>query len=203
MRGCICEFKNCIWSLMHKQNSESHKQYFIVIMSVWFNIHCNSDFLYRTCFMSLTWRLLLIFTNCCNLYIKREWLLRFACTKRFWKEHYLQKTYNYGEAFLLWAKELVQDVSYICHNKSDETGESAEIIAAARKHTETRYGLAFFTLFNFSFWWGRGVEMVIGWICSRDVFGTSWESLHEVLPILIAEERRMFTWVLSLPQWRC
>ena len=45
--------------------------------------------------------------------------------------------------------------------------------------------------------------MVIGWICSRDLFETSWEGLHEVLPIVIAEESRMFTCVLSLPQWRC
>ena len=45
--------------------------------------------------------------------------------------------------------------------------------------------------------------MVIGWICSRDLFETSWEGLHEVLPIFIAEESRMFTCVLSLPQWRC
>ena len=48
-----------------------------------------------------------------------------------------------------------------------------------------------------------GVEMVIGWICSRDLFETSWEGLHEALPIVIAKERRMFTCVLSLPQWRC
>ena len=47
------------------------------------------------------------------------------------------------------------------------------------------------------------VEMVIGWICSRDLFETSWEGLHEVLPIVIAEESRMFTCVLSLPQCRC
>ena len=45
--------------------------------------------------------------------------------------------------------------------------------------------------------------MVIGRICSRDLFETSWEGLHEVLPIVIAEESRMFTCVLSLPQWRC
>ena len=44
--------------------------------------------------------------------------------------------------------------------------------------------------------------MVIGWICSRDLFETSWEGLHKVLPIVIAEESRMFTCVLSLPQWR-
>ena len=44
--------------------------------------------------------------------------------------------------------------------------------------------------------------MVIGWICSRDLFETSWEGLHEGLPIVIAEESRMFTCVLSLPQWR-
>ena len=43
--------------------------------------------------------------------------------------------------------------------------------------------------------------MVIGdWL---DLFDTSWEGLHEVLPIVIAEESRMFTFVLSLPQWRC
>ena len=30
--------------------------------------------------------------------------------------------------------------------------------------------------------------MVIGWICSRDLFETSWEGLHEVLAIVIAEE---------------
>ena len=46
-----------------------------------------------------------------------------------------------------------------------------------------------------------GVEMVIGWICSRDLFETSWEGLHEVLTIVIAEESRMFMCVLSLPQW--
>ena len=45
--------------------------------------------------------------------------------------------------------------------------------------------------------------MVIGWTCSRDLFETSWEGLHKVLPIVIAEDRRMFTCVLSLPQWRC
>ena len=45
--------------------------------------------------------------------------------------------------------------------------------------------------------------MVIGWICSRDLFETSWEGIHEVLPIVTAEESRMFTCVLSLPQWRC
>ena len=44
--------------------------------------------------------------------------------------------------------------------------------------------------------------MVIGWICSRDLFETSWEGLQEVLPIVIAEER-MFTYALSLPQWCC
>ena len=45
--------------------------------------------------------------------------------------------------------------------------------------------------------------MVIGWICSCDLFETSWESLHEVLPIVIAEESRMCMCVLSLPQWCC
>ena len=45
--------------------------------------------------------------------------------------------------------------------------------------------------------------MVIGWICSRDLFETSWEGLQEVLPIVIVEESRMFTYALSLPQWRC
>ena len=35
--------------------------------------------------------------------------------------------------------------------------------------------------------------MVIGCICSCDLFETSWEGLHEVLPIVIAEESRMFT----------
>ena len=44
--------------------------------------------------------------------------------------------------------------------------------------------------------------MVIGWICSCDLFETSWEDRDEVLPIVIAEESRMFTCVLSLPQWR-
>ena len=34
--------------------------------------------------------------------------------------------------------------------------------------------------------------MVIGWICSHDLFKTSWEGLHEVLPIVTAEECRMF-----------
>ena len=42
-------------------------------------------------------------------------------------------------------------------------------------------------------WGGGGVEMVIGWICSRDLFETSWEGSHELLPIVIAEESRMFT----------
>ena len=41
----------------------------------------------------------------------------------------------------------------------------------------------------FYFW---GVEMVIGWICSRHLFEISWEGLHDVLPIFIAEESRMF-----------
>ena len=44
-----------------------------------------------------------------------------------------------------------------------------------------------------------GVEMVIGWICSRDHFKTSWEGLHEVLPIVIAKESKLFSCVLSLP----
>ena len=38
----------------------------------------------------------------------------------------------------------------------------------------------------FYFW---EVEMVIGWICSRDLFETSWGRLHEVLPIVIAGEQ--------------
>ena len=48
------------------------------------------------------------------------------------------------------------------------------------------------TAFNFF-----GVEMVISWICSRDLFETSWEGLHEVLPIVIAEddERQRFPYV--------
>ena len=46
--------------------------------------------------------------------------------------------------------------------------------------------------------------MVIGWICSRGLSETSWElGLQEVLPIVIAENSRMFTCVLSLPQWHC
>ena len=45
--------------------------------------------------------------------------------------------------------------------------------------------------------------MVIGWICSRDLFETSREGLHEVLAEVIAEESRMFICVLSLPQRRC
>ena len=40
---------------------------------------------------------------------------------------------------------------------------------------------------RFSNFWG--IEMGIGWICSRDLFETSWEGLHEALPIVIAEER--------------
>ena len=44
--------------------------------------------------------------------------------------------------------------------------------------------------------------MVIGWIYSRDLFDTSWKGLHEVLPIVIDEESRMFSCVLSMPQWR-
>ena len=35
--------------------------------------------------------------------------------------------------------------------------------------------------------------MVVGCICSRDLSETSWESSHEDLPIVIAEESRMFT----------
>ena len=35
--------------------------------------------------------------------------------------------------------------------------------------------------------------MVIGWIYSRDLFETSGGGLHEILPIVIAEERRVFT----------
>ena len=42
----------------------------------------------------------------------------------------------------------------------------------------------------------RGVEMLIGGICSSDLFETSWEGLHEVLPTAIAEESRMFSCVL-------
>ena len=49
----------------------------------------------------------------------------------------------------------------------------------------------------------KWVEMVIGWIRSRDLLETSWEGLYEVLPIVIAKKSRMFTCVLSLPQWRC
>ena len=61
-----------------------------------------------------------------------------------------------------------------------------------------------FYLFIFFFGGGGGgVKMVIGWICSRDLFKTSWEGLHKVLPIVIAEESRIFLCVLSLPQWRC
>ena len=45
-------------------------------------------------------------------------------------------------------------------------------------------------LLLFFFLGGGGVEMVIGWICSRDLFETSWEGLHEVLPNGIAEESR-------------
>ena len=39
--------------------------------------------------------------------------------------------------------------------------------------------------------------MVIGWICSRELFEISWESLHEVLPIVITEESRMFNYVCA------
>ena len=46
--------------------------------------------------------------------------------------------------------------------------------------------------------------MVIGWICSRDLFETSWEGLYEVLPIVVAEKSGMSTCVpLSSPQCRC
>ena len=41
------------------------------------------------------------------------------------------------------------------------------------------------------------------WICSRDLFETPWEGLHEVLPIVIAEDSRLFLCVLSLSQWPC
>ena len=44
--------------------------------------------------------------------------------------------------------------------------------------------------------------MVIGWIYSRDLFETSWEDLHEVLPIFIAEESFIRV-SFHLPQWRC
>ena len=54
-----------------------------------------------------------------------------------------------------------------------------------------------------SLYLGGGIEMVICWIFPRDLFWTSWEGLHEVLLIVIAEESRMFSCVLSLPQWRC
>ena len=38
-------------------------------------------------------------------------------------------------------------------------------------------------------------EVVIGWICSRDLFEISWECLHKVLHIGIAEDSRMFVCV--------
>ena len=47
---------------------------------------------------------------------------------------------------------------------------------------------------RFFYFWG---------VCSRDLFETFWEGLHEVLPIVVTKESRMFTCVLSLPQWRC
>ena len=53
-----------------------------------------------------------------------------------------------------------------------------------------------FFILGGSRWW-------IGWICSRDLFETSWEGLHEVLTIVIAEESRTFTCALSLSHWRC
>ena len=51
---------------------------------------------------------------------------------------------------------------------------------------------------------GGGGEIVIGWICSCDLFKTYWKGLHKVLlPISIAKKSRMFLCVLSLPQWGC
>ena len=44
-----------------------------------------------------------------------------------------------------------------------------------------------------------GVEMVIGWICSRDL-SDAWEGLHEVLPTVIAEESIMFLCLQSSPK---
>ena len=38
--------------------------------------------------------------------------------------------------------------------------------------------------------------MVIGWICSCDLFEASWEVLNDVPPIVIAEESSMFSCVL-------
>ena len=35
--------------------------------------------------------------------------------------------------------------------------------------------------------------MVVGWICSHDLFETSWEGLHKVLPIVMTKESRRFT----------
>ena len=34
--------------------------------------------------------------------------------------------------------------------------------------------------------------MVIGWICSHDLFETAWEGLHEVLAIVIAKEQNVY-----------
>ena len=45
--------------------------------------------------------------------------------------------------------------------------------------------------------------LAIGWIFPRDLFETFWEDLHEVRPIFVAEESRLFTRVLSLPHWGC
>ena len=47
------------------------------------------------------------------------------------------------------------------------------------------------------------VEMVIGWVCLRDLLEIFWEGLHEVLPIVTTEESRMFSRVLSSLQWHC
>ena len=49
---------------------------------------------------------------------------------------------------------------------------------------------------------GGGGEMVIGWIESRDLFETSGR-LTRNTAIVIAEESRMFSCVLSLRQWCC
>ena len=54
----------------------------------------------------------------------------------------------------------------------------------------------FFIFWGGSRWWLVGSVHVT---FSRHL----GEGLHEVLPIVIAEESRMFTRVLSLPQWRC
>ena len=40
--------------------------------------------------------------------------------------------------------------------------------------------------------------MVIGWICPRDLFETSWKGLHEVLSTVITEEGRMSSCVLHV-----